>query len=254
MRACIPYILMSILAIIFGQIVAHLNKKLPPVVSEEITYKEFFKTFKENFKIDIKYSMIFLVAFNMLIYFLGNIPYSYLYAVLIACLGIVFSVDYHYRLIPDEAHIIIVILAIINLVFNLNMWWSYILGGIIGGAIFWGLGLISLLILKKEGMGFGDVKLMASLGFLFGIKYILVIALVAFFLGAIVGGAILIFKKKDSDGYIPFGPFIVIATVIVLFVPADYIINIYITFCSWLGMKMSDIIYFVLEKLNIIKI
>ena len=38
----LPYVIMSLLAILFGQVIAHLNKKLPPVVSEEITYKEYF--------------------------------------------------------------------------------------------------------------------------------------------------------------------------------------------------------------------
>ena len=49
----LPHIVMSILAIIFGQIVGHLNKKMPPVVAEEITYKEFYKTLFKDFKIDI---------------------------------------------------------------------------------------------------------------------------------------------------------------------------------------------------------
>ena len=49
----VSYVIASILAILFGQIVGHLNKKMPPVVAEEITYKEFFKTLKTGFKVDI---------------------------------------------------------------------------------------------------------------------------------------------------------------------------------------------------------
>ena len=128
------------------------------------------------------------------------------------------------------------------------MWWDYILGALIGAGIFYGLGLLALLIFKKEGMGFGDVKLMGAIGFMFGIKYTLVITLVSFFLGAIIGGILLIFKKKELDGYIPFGPFIVIATITLMFIPADTIIEIYISFCSWLGMKMSDVVYFFMPK------
>ena len=65
----LPYVIISLLAILFVQVIAHLNKKLPPVVSEEITYKEYFSTFKEGFKFDFKYSLIFLALFNLLIYF-----------------------------------------------------------------------------------------------------------------------------------------------------------------------------------------
>lgn len=242
------HVLACIIAVIFGQISAHLNKKLPPVVAEEITYKEFFKSLKSDFKMDIFYTCIFLVLFNCLVYFLDNTLNMYLYMIVSFALSIVFSVDVRYRLIPDETHVVIAAAGLINLIFNLSNWWNYLLGALIGGGIFWGLGLLSLLIFRKEGMGFGDVKLMAALGFLFGIKNILVITLVSFVFGALIGGAMLIVKKDESDGYIPFGPFIVIAAVIIMFVPADVIINIYITFCTWLGLKMSDCIYFLMQK------
>lgn len=242
------YVFASIIAIIFGQLSAHLNKKLPPVVAEEITYKEFFKSLKSDFKIDFLFTGIFLILFNCIVYFLDNTLSMYLYMIVSFALSIVFSVDARFRLIPDETHVIICLAGIINLFANLGNWWNYLLGALIGGAIFWGLGLLSLVIFKKEGMGFGDVKLMASLGFLFGIKNILVITLVSFVFGALIGGAMLILKKDDNDGYIPFGPFIVIAAIILMFVPADVIINIYITFCTWLGLKMSDFIYFLMIK------
>ena len=131
----IPYIIISIIAVFFGQIAAHLNKKLPPVVSEEITYKEFFKTLKNDFKIDIFYSLIFLILFNLLIYFVGNTYTSYVYAIVIFALSITFSVDLRYKLIPDEVHIIIAFAGIINLIFNFSNFFDYILGAIVGGGI-----------------------------------------------------------------------------------------------------------------------
>ncbi|MDD3303417.1 MAG: A24 family peptidase [Clostridia bacterium] len=248
----ISYCVASILAFVFGQLVNHLNKKLPPVVAEEIGYKEFFKSLKTDFKIDIFFSMIFIILFNSFIYFLGSHLNSYLYMLICPALAVTFTIDLKIQLIPDEVHVLIAFVGIINLLFHIGNWWNYLLGAAIGGAIFWGLGMLSLLIFKKEGMGFGDVKLMAALGLLFGIKYILVIALLSFFFGAIIGGIVLIAKKKENDGYIPFGPFIVIGVLIVIFIPADEIINIYITFCSWLGMKMSDFVYYIMTKFNMV--
>ncbi|MEG1990243.1 MAG: A24 family peptidase [Clostridia bacterium] len=239
----IGYIVMFFLAIILGQIVAHLNVKLPPVVSEEITYKEFFKTLKKGFKIDIKYSVILLCIFEVIMLHLGNTYISYVYAILVATLTIVFYIDYKFQLIPDEAHIVIVILAIINLLFNLSLWKSYLFGAIIGGGIFYVISLLSLVIFKKEGMGFGDVKLMASLGLLFGIKNILVITLVSFFLGAIIGSILMILNRKKASSYIAFGPFIVISIILVIFVKPDYIINLYILLCTSLSTFVTDIIF-----------
>lgn len=248
MNLVLPYIIMSILAIIFGQLSSHLNKKMPPVVSEEITYKEFFSNLSSGFKIDIKYTLILLVLYNAIVYFVGNSYIIYLYSVVIFALMLVFSIDFRYQLIPDECHIIIGVCGVINIFFNLSSWWTYLLGAVIGGLIFYFLGLLALLIFKKEGMGFGDVKLMAALGLFFGIKYILVIALVSFVLGAIIGGILLICKKKQSDSYIPFGPFIVIGAIILMFISADTIIDIYINFCTWLGNVMFSWIYSLSSK------
>lgn len=247
----LKYILITLVAILAGQAIKHLNKKLPPVVSEEITYKEFFGSLFNGYSIDIKYSLICVVLFNSFIFFTDNLVLSYLYVMISFALLIAFSVDYRFELIPDEVHIVICIAGLINFFMDINNWWRYLLAALIGGGVFWLLGLLSILIFKKEGMGFGDVKLMASLGFMFGIKKILVITLISFFLGAIIGGTLLILKKKDAESYIPFGPFIVIGALCMMFISPDVIINIYITFCSWLGMKMSDIIYFIIQGLEI---
>ena len=249
----IHFVIVSIIAILLGQLTLHLTKKIPTVVKEEITYKEFFKSLRNDFKLDFIYSILYLILFNLILYFNGENLKTYLYLFLSFALVIETSVDIRFRLIPDEVHIVIAVLGLVNLVFDSQNALNYILGAAVGGGIFLGLGLISILILKKEGMGFGDVKLMLSLGFFFGVKNILVVTLISFVFGAIIGGALLIIKNKDSDGYIPFGPFIAIGAAVLMFIPADAIIEIYITFCSWLGFKMTDAVYFVAQKFGLIK-
>ncbi len=237
------YILASIIAIFLGQLTKHLCLKLPPVVSEEITYKEYYKTFKNDFKIDLKYTAIFLILFNLLIYTTSSLSLAYIYMFAIFAMTIVFNIDYRTQLIPDEAHVVIVLLGIINILFNLANFGTYILGALVGGGIFYLLGLVALLVYKKEGMGFGDVKLMASLGLLFGLKNILVIALLAFAIGAIISVLLIAIKKKQIDSYIPFGPFIVLGALLVMFFPADLFIDGYFAMCSWLGTFVTDIVF-----------
>jgi leader peptidase (prepilin peptidase)/N-methyltransferase len=244
----IGYLIMGVLAVILGQIVSHLNLKMPPVVSEEITYKSFFKTLNKDFKIDFKYSVILLIIFEAIMFFLGNTYISYIYSILVATLMIVFSIDYRFQLIPDEVHVVIGILGLINLFMNLNLWLTYLIGMVIGAGIFYGLSLLAVIIFKKEGMGFGDVKLMAALGFLFGIKNILVITLVSFFIGSIIGGLLLIINRKKADSYMPFGPFIVIATIIVIFINPNDIIELYIGLCTWLSNIVTDIVFNIINK------
>lgn len=239
----VPYVIMSILAIILGQVTKHLCKKMPDWVEEKISFKEYLKTLKYDFKIDIKYTIIYLVLFNLLVYLQDFSYITILYAFCIFSLMIVFSIDYRYQLIPDECHIIIALMAIINICFNLSNWYDYVIGAIIGGGAFYLLGILALLIYKKEGMGFGDVKLMAALGLLFGIKKIIVITVLSFALGAVISILLMLFKIKQLDSYIPFGPFIVMATILIMFFDTSIFINAYYSLCMWIGTGVTDLIY-----------
>ena len=79
-----------------------------------------------------------------------------------------------------------------------------LIGLCIGGGIFLIITLIGGLIAGKEAMGFGDVKLMASLGLIFGSMNTVIISVLAFLIGAIISIILLITKIKKTDEYIPF--------------------------------------------------
>lgn len=239
----VSYIIVSLLGILLGQVTKHLCKKMPDWVSEKITFKEYLRTLRYDFKIDIKYTLIYLVLYNLLVYIQGFSYITIVYAFCIFSLMLVFSIDYRYELIPDECHIIIATVGAINLCFNIDIWYSYLIGAIVGGGVFYLLGILALIIYKKEGMGFGDVKLMAALGFLFGIKNILVITVLSFALGAVISIILMIIKKRKLDSYIPFGPFIVLSTLLVIYFDVDIFINVYFSFCMWLGTGITDLIY-----------
>ena len=98
-----------------------------------------------------------------------------------------------------------------------------------GGGIFLLITLLGGLFYGKEAMGFGDVKLMGALGLYFGLSNIIIITLVSFLIGAILSIILLVTKIKKSDEYIPFGPFIVIATFLSMYVPFEQITNILMT-------------------------
>jgi len=84
---------------------------------------------------------------------------------------------------------------------------------------------------------------MTALGLLFGIKNILVITILSFALAAVISVLLIICKIKKIDSYIPFGPFIVIATILVMLFGTDVFIHAYYTFCMWLGTGITDIIF-----------
>ena len=81
---------------------------------------------------------------------------------------------------------------------------------------------------EGKAMGFGDVKLVVFLGLLIGFPNILPALFIAFFLGAVIGLIMMMFKKKGMKSEIPFGPFLVFGTFVSLFF-GEYFISWYLS-------------------------
>lgn len=131
--------------------------------------------------------------------------------------------DAKYTIIPDQftvaAAVISIIFAVVDLFGEqifISKWYQPLLGGIIGGGVLILLDILSTLLLKKAGFGFGDVKLLAALGLFFGVKHT-VILMVLSFLIATLHFLIIIFSGKARKGiYMPMGPYICIAALLTI--------------------------------------
>lgn len=244
----IKYIVSSFLGIILGQASMHLIRRLPEIIEEENAVKLLIPTLKKDFKVDVICSLINIVIFNLLVYFLGLNFQSIMYMLVVSCLQVVFAIDYSMQLIPDTVQVLLGMLGIVNVgamfvTSGVVSGLDYILGGVIGGGIFYLLGLLGKLIFKKESMGFGDVKLMAGIGLMFGIKATLTIALVSFFISAVISILLIACRVKKMDSYIPFGPFIVIACVAVMFTGYNIYIEWFIALCTALSTYLTDLMF-----------
>ncbi len=98
------------------------------------------------------------------------------------------------------------------------------IGGLfLGGGVLYGLDKLSLLMLGKRGMGFGDVKLMAMLGAFFGPQGVLLILVMASLIGSVIGVGMIVFKRSfegapEEGHYLPFGPYIALGGIVYLFI------------------------------------
>ena len=97
------------------------------------------------------------------------------------------------------------------------------LGVMIGAGMLYFVAVYYEALTGREGMGGGDVNLLAMLGAFLGWKSLLFILLVSSLLGAVVGIAFILFKGKDMKYAVPFGPFLCIAAVVHLFFGGDLI-------------------------------
>jgi leader peptidase (prepilin peptidase)/N-methyltransferase len=88
---------------------------------------------------------------------------------------------------------------------------SSIIGAVAGYLALWSVYQAFKLITGKEGMGYGDFKLLALLGAWMGWKMLPLIVLLSSFVGALIGIAMVIFMGRDRSVPIPFGPYLAIA-------------------------------------------
>jgi len=83
-----------------------------------------------------------------------------------------------------------------------------------GFGILWLVAFFGKLILKKDAMGFGDVKLMGALGAFLGFESVVFIVFVSSLLGSVIGITLISLGKKEWQGKIPFGPYISLAAIL----------------------------------------
>jgi leader peptidase (prepilin peptidase)/N-methyltransferase len=91
-----------------------------------------------------------------------------------------------------------------------------VIGAAAGYLILWSIYWLFKLATGKEGMGYGDFKLLAALGAWFGWKMLLPILLLSSVVGAVVGIALLVLARRGREIPIPFGPYLAAAGFIVL--------------------------------------
>jgi leader peptidase (prepilin peptidase)/N-methyltransferase len=91
------------------------------------------------------------------------------------------------------------------------------IGLLVGGGILWLLAWASPYLFGKEGMGGGDIKLLAMIGAFLGWKPAIMTIMVGSFLGSVVGITLIVTKVIRREDYIPFGPFLVCGALVSLF-------------------------------------
>jgi len=227
------YVLAGIIGMWVGNFINWCNDRLPEY--KKVFSKEMFDK-KQKLKPNYILMTVTAILYIVLVYFCGidNTLYGNLdlikFGLLIPMLLSAFVIDYRLQIIPNRLNLTMfeigLIIAFIYGIANVNIAIDMLLGMVTGAGIFFIITLLGGLIAGKEAMGFGDVKLMGALGLYFGFSGIIVISLIAFLVGAILSVILLATKIKKTDEYIPFGPFIVLAALIVIFVPFETLITI----------------------------
>jgi leader peptidase (prepilin peptidase)/N-methyltransferase len=143
-------------------------------------------------------------------------------------------IDFDHKLLPDSIVLPFLWLGLILSTFGIfTDPGSSIYGAVFGYLSLWSIFHIFRILTGKEGMGYGDFKLLALFGAWLGWQYLLQIILLSSVVGAVIGLLLIIFLGRDRNIPIPFGPYIATAGWISL-MWGDSINHAYLT---WAGLS-----------------
>jgi len=135
-----------------------------------------------------------------------------------AALIVITFIDIDYQIIPDVISLPGIPLCFLAAVFVMGVpFLESLIGILVGGGILYVIAVGYEWITKREGMGGGDIKLLAMLGAFFGWKSLLFIVLCSSLTGAVVGMTAMVIQGQDMKYAVPFGPFLALGAVAYFF-------------------------------------
>lgn len=212
------YFFIGLFGMFLGQFMNWVNIRFAH--HKKVFCKELFTQYIPDQKLNMFLMFSIMALYVAILYLFGLNLVTLKYLLLTPLLISVLTIDFKEHIIPDRLILILfeigMLFSIIEGFDSLNIFVDRILGMVIGFGIFGIITLIGGLLAKKKAMGYGDVKLMAALGLIFGEIGILMIIVIAFLIAALVSIVLLVAKKKKFTEYIAFGPYISIASFIVM--------------------------------------
>ena len=158
--------------------------------------------------------LLFLMSFHFIGY------EWFLIEVLIFQFGIVVCsfIDFDHMILPDEFTLGGMVIALVGAAINPERdFMEALLGMIFGGGFLWFMAYAYFLLSKNEGMGGGDIKLLAWIGALLGWKAVPFVIMASAIIGSVVGILVAVKSKEGLKTAIPFGPYLALGGVIYIF-------------------------------------
>lgn len=164
-----------------------------------------------------------------------SVVYACTAAIVSSALICIFFIDLEHLLIYNRFTLIVAAGGIAAMFTDSGtVWYDHLIGGAAGGAVFLALYYGTVTVLKKEGLGFGDVKYVAAAGLLLGWKKFILAILLASVVAAIVMSAMNRIQKADKQTEHPFGPYLAAGTLVAMLAGDDII--------AWYAGFLMDLI------------
>jgi leader peptidase (prepilin peptidase)/N-methyltransferase len=149
---------------------------------------------------------------------LGLTAHALLAFAFLCALIVITFVDVDYQIIPDAISLPGIGVGFgAALVLGSPSWTASLAGIVLGGGLLWGVAEAYHWLTGREGMGGGDIKLLAMIGAFLGWQAVPVTLMIASLSGTAVGVTLMLVQRRDSRTAIPFGPFLAVGATCALF-------------------------------------
>jgi len=140
-----------------------------------------------------------------------------LYFIFVAALIVITVIDLYHQIIPDVISLPGIGVGLLaSLIIPQITLFNSLIGILLGGGSLFLVATVYHWLFKREGMGGGDVKLLAMIGGFLGWKAVILTILLGSLIGSMIGIMVMVLKEKDFKYAIPFGPFLSVGAVISL--------------------------------------
>lgn len=163
--------------------------------------------------IELSNGLLYLVLYAQYHWTIQGLVYALLATVLL----IVSCIDIAHTIIPDSITLpgIVIGLCVSSWLTPVG-WYPAFLGALLGSGFFLLLAVLSVVLLQREGMGGGDIKLIAMLGAFLGGRAVLVTIFLAAVCGAVIGVSLMLFRGQRRHEALPFGPFLALGALLAM--------------------------------------
>ena len=150
----------------------------------------------------------------LLLYRFGLSPALGVYAAFVAALIVVSFIDLDHQIIPDVISLPGIVVGLVASALGQGPpLLDSLLGALVGGGMLYAVAVGYHAFTGREGMGGGDIKLLAMIGAFLGWRGVLLSLIIGSFTGAVVGISLILVRRTDSRVPIPFGPFLALGAV-----------------------------------------
>jgi leader peptidase (prepilin peptidase)/N-methyltransferase len=140
------------------------------------------------------------------------------YFLFTAALLVIIFIDIHHQIIPDVISLPGIVLGVLfSLISDTVTWQSSLIGLLVGGGVLYAVAYFYYLLRKADGMGGGDIKLLAMIGAWLGWQSLPFVIFTSSLSGSIVGLIAMFYQKKGGRTRIPFGPFLSLSALVYTF-------------------------------------